>query len=328
MVDRHGNITDFNRAAEEITGYSKKDVLGKSHLEIFHTTSDGEECPLFKRSLKQKRKSVASETTIRKKNNDSIQISVTSFPVYDADGKFIGGMELFRDITKLKQRERERKNFLSMFVHDMKNPIITSKGFLTRLLSGKVGGLTKKQNEYVRLVSDELGKVETLVMDFLEFSKYENKKYKPKFKDIDLVHAVKQNIEAMKVECEKKGIKIHSRTEDIIPPVRADETMINRVIGNILNNAVKHSEPGGTVTVVCKSEDDEILVQAINSGSVIPRDQLPYIFDAFHQAGKEKGGSGLGLAISKKIIELHKGKIWADITSDHKTVVSFCLPKK
>jgi PAS domain S-box-containing protein len=325
MVDREGRIVDFNPAAEKLTGYLKKEVLGKSHLEVLHGTSDVNVCPLFKRTLRQRKKSVSTETTMMRKDGERITTAVTSFPLYEG-GKFIGGVELFRDISEQKRRERERKNFLSMFVHDMKNPVMTSKGFLDRMASKRAGPLTKKQLEYVEIIHDGLDRLETLVKDFLEFSRLEAKAYRPSLKKLDLREAIRKNIRALKVESEEKGVRIVARCKGSIPGVRADETMINRVLSNLLSNAVQYTVAGSTIAVRCSETDGSVLVEVVNPGPGIPEEQLPYIFDAFHRVSRDAKGSGLGLAISKKIIELHNGRIRAGTTPEGETVLSFILP--
>lgn len=327
MVDREGKIVEFNPAAEKITGYLKKEVIDRSHLEVLHGTSDPNACPLFKRTLRQRKKSVSAETTLRRKDGERINALVTSFPLYDGSGGFIGGVELFRDITELKRRERERKNLLSMFVHDMKNPAMTSKGFLDRMASGRAGPLTKKQREYLEIIHDGLERVETLVMEFLEFSRLEAKAYRPSLKRFDLREAVRKNVRALKVESDERGVRISAGFRGRMHEVRADEMMINRVLSNLLGNAINYTVPGGAIRVKCSETDGDVLIDVVNPGPGIPEDKLPFIFDAFRRVSRDRKGTGLGLAISKKIVELHGGRIWAHRSQQGETVLSFTLPK-
>lgn len=327
MVDSEGNITEFNRTAEQITGYTKSEVIGQPHLKILHDPQDMDSCPLFKRVMKKKKKTVSAETVMKSKSGEQITASVTSFPLYDGKGKFSGGVEIFYDITGQKRRERERKNFISMFVHDMKNAVIPVQGFLKRMMDGKAGPLTEKQQEYLELMKDEMNKFEIFVKDFLEFSKFEAKKYKPVFEDFHIGEALKKNIEILKLEAEKKNLQIGHDLSGNIPLIQADATMINRVLMNLLNNAVKYTKPGGTIEATCFMKNDHVCVQVKNPGSTIPEKQIPFVFDAFYRPGKDKGsGSGLGLAISKHIIEMHNGRIWVNVKQDTETVFSFALP--
>ena len=137
MVDKDGVIVDFNHAAEKISGYSKTEVMGKSHLDILHGTPDRNACPLFNYSLSKRKEAIEAEATLKRKDGAPVLLSVTTAPLFDDKGNFTGGVELFPDITESKRLERERKNILSMFAHDMKNPVTTSEGLLSRLLSGQ-----------------------------------------------------------------------------------------------------------------------------------------------------------------------------------------------
>ena len=326
MVDRDGNITEFNRAAEQITGYAKSEVIGRSHLKILHDPKDMDSCPLFNRVMEKKKKTVSAETIMKSKGGEDITASVTSFPLYNEEGKFSGGVEIFYNITGQKRRQRERKNFLSMFIHDMKNAVIPVQGFLNRMREGKAGPLTENQRDYLELMNNEMNKFEVFVRDFLEFSKFEAKKYKPVFEDIQIGEALKKNIETVKLEAEKKDIQIVHDVSDNFPVISADATMIDRVLMNLLNNAVKYTKPGGTIKVFCFMRNNHVCVQVKNPGSTIPEKQIPFVFDAFYRPGKDKGGSGLGLAISKKIIDMHGGRIWVNVKQGTETVFSFTLP--
>ncbi len=328
LVDHEGNIVDFNEAAEKITGYSKNDVMGKSHFEILHGTSDQDICSLFKFATKHRKKTISAETTVKRKDGDHVLAAITSFPIFDKDGTFKGGVELLQDITKSKKREKEKKLFLSMYVHDMKNPVIASKGFLSRLMAYKAGPLTEKQRDYLKLVSNSLSKLEMLVGEFLEFAKFEAKKFKPSFSLFNMVEALNKNIKTLKIESEKKRVYMIYEPSTHVHLVKADERMMNRVISNLLINAIKYTELGGVIKVRCLDTERDVLVQVINSGATIPEKHLPYIFEAFYRVRSADKGSGLGLAISKKIIELHSGKIWVHVKPEKETVFSFTLPKR
>ncbi len=231
------------------------------------------------------------------------------------------------DITKFRKLERERKNILSMFAHDMKNPAVTSKGFLLRLILGKAGPLTEEQQNYLEIIHGELNKLSELISDFLQFSRFEAMEYKPVCALFNMEEEIRKNIEAEKVEAEKKEIIISLEPLDTIAPiVNADIAMVNSVIRNLLVNAIKNTDPGGTVTIKISDRGNEILISVKDTGIGIPEDHMPYIFDAFYRAGSSKG-SGLGLSIAKTIIEAHGGWIWAESKPASGSTFSFILPK-
>jgi PAS domain S-box-containing protein len=328
IVDEEGIIRDFNRAAEIMTGFVKKDVMGKSHIEIFHGSKNKDACPLFKHAIQEHKQKVEIEAKIREKNGELINISVTAFPLFDSKGNFVGGVELFRDITEYKKLEREHKNLLSMFAHDMKNPVLISGGFLSRLLSGKAGNLTSDQKDYLEIIKNEQSKLECLVKNFLEFSRFESKEYKPLFCPFDIGSAIREHIDSVGLEAQKKNVKVYFEyPEDSSPVIQADTAMITRAITNLLDNAIKYTDSGGSITISLLDRREDVLIQIVDTGMGIPEDQLPYIFDAFYRAERGSAGSGLGLSITKKIVEVHDGKIWVESSSGKGSTFSLILPK-
>ena len=233
------------------------------------------------------------------------------------------------DISAFKELEKERKNILSMFAHDMKNPIIIAAGFLSRVLSGKAGPLTEKQINYMELMCEELNKLERFITNFLEFSRLEAKEYKPVPLPFNIEIAIKKHIEGAKIQADKKNIKIMFEIpEDIPVVVNADAVQIDRVIANLLDNAIKYSDSPGTIIAKLLNRDEDILVQVIDTGIGIPEDHLPYIFDAFFRASRNSMGAGLGLSIAKTIVEAHGGKIWVESTPQKGSTFIFTIPKR
>lgn len=328
LVDAEGLVIDFNPQAEAITGYLKSEVAGKSHLEILHGTADRNACPLLHYAFQQKRQTAAVETTITQKSGELITIVASISPLYDKDQNFIGGIELFRDITQTKKIERERKNILPMFAHDMKHPVITAGGFLSRLLSGKAGPLTEQQMNALQVMKEELTKVEELISDFLEFSRFEATEYQPLKSAFNVEEAITRQVEKTEYEAAKKNIRFaFEYPETLVPVISADGKMIERVIANLFDNAVKYSPHDTRVLVKLHDWNMEVQVQVIDEGTGISEEHLPYIFDAFYRVSRDTGGSGLGLSIAREIIEAHGGKIWAKSAPGKGSTFSFTLPK-
>ena len=327
VVDLDGIIVDFNVTAEKITGYSREEVIGKSHYDILHGTSDAEACPLLQHALSHRREAVETVSYITKKNGGNVILSVTTFPLIDEEGDFLGGVELFRDITAVKKMERERKNLLSMFAHDMKNPVLTTGGLISRLLTGKAGSLSPKQKEYLNIMQDSMQRVESFIMDFLDFSKIETKEYKPVFEYFDLTKEIQRIVKQAKIEADKKNIMIrYDPVENKPVMIHADQVMLDRVITNLIGNAIKYTGPGGTIKIELFDREKSVLVQVTDTGIGIAEKHLLNIFDAFFSVSRNSSGSGLGLAIAKTIIEAHGGRIWVD-SSNAGSSFHFLLPK-
>jgi two-component system, OmpR family, phosphate regulon sensor histidine kinase PhoR len=326
LVDSEGVIMEFNRAAEQITGYSKSEIIGRSHLDIFHGTSDKAKCPLMQFAFHSKKGIDSLESTLKRKNGETITISVTVFPIYDAAGYFMGGVELFRDTTAGKKKEREHKNMLSMFAHDMKNPVVIALGTLSRLLSNKAGEVTEKQREYCEIIEEELKRLQELISDFLQFSRFEAKEYVPACSPFSICDELSAHIECVRVETDKKDISLSLVRCRDIPEIMADRSMISRVISNLIDNAIKYTNPSGRIDVIVSAENDRLAVSVRDTGVGISEEHLPFIFDAFYRASKDNKGSGLGLFIAKTIIEAHGGSLRAESVPARGSTFTFILP--
>jgi two-component system phosphate regulon sensor histidine kinase PhoR len=223
----------------------------------------------------------------------------------------------------------EWKNILYMLSHDMKNPVTSAGGFLSRLFSGKYGSFTERQQDYLELIRDNLGKLDRLIKHLLDLLRFESKEYKLVLNPLNILTILSKNIEILKTEADKKNIKIlFKEPENIDSVIYADAVMMNRVITNLLENAVKYTNQGGTITARLSDIGDDLIVQITDTGIGIPENHLPHIFDAFYRVSSDLNGSGLGLFIVKSIIEAHGGKVWVESIPGKGSSFSFALPKE
>jgi signal transduction histidine kinase len=145
-------------------------------------------------------------------------------------------------LLKLAQIEEEKRNMISMLAHDMKNPALVAKGFSSRMLKGKTGALTEQQEDYVRLINNELTRLERLILDFLEMARFESKKFELNPVSFDILLNIKKHIEAVSAEANKKSISIFfDYPDEDVPPVYADVDQIDRVIRNLVVNAINYT---------------------------------------------------------------------------------------
>jgi two-component system, OmpR family, phosphate regulon sensor histidine kinase PhoR len=239
----------------------------------------------------------------------------------------IGGISIMRRQPGFIDREMETRSMFSMFVHDMKNPVTTAGSSVSRLLSGKTGLLTEIQRDYLALIKNSLNKLDTLLIQFLDFLKIESKEYEPVFYPLDIVTALSRNIEDVKVLAEKKGLDILFEYPETISPVYADLMMLNRIITNLLDNAIKYTGYGGTITVQVLDSSDGIVIQITDTGIGISESHIREIFNPFYRVLRDSEGSGLGLFIVKTMVEAHNGKILVKSVPGKGSSFSFTLPK-
>ncbi|MFZ2197695.1 MAG: ATP-binding protein [Thermodesulfovibrionales bacterium] len=233
--------------------------------------------------------------------------------------------EIENKLREIRRLERERNNILSTYAHDISNIVTPTAWAIKMILSGKI----QNMKEHLVTILDSLDTAVDLLTDFEQFALFENSVFRAE-KDVFNIEAeVLKQIEETRLVAELKNIKVESSLpEKPLPVVLADKKMLPRVFANLLNNAIKYTDPGGTVSLSVQSTGKEILFQIQDSGIGIPETHTPFIFDAFYRVSKDHKGSGLGLSIVKTIVEAHGGKIWVKSETDKGSIFSFTLPKK
>lgn len=262
-----------------------------------------------------------------------LNVSSISFEDVMTVKGIVKGLEQLREIRPVRpgpsqmEAETNRNNAVCMFIHDMKNPVMTAGTSLSRLLSEKIGSLTDRQKDYLGLVKNSLNKLEILLTQFMDFLKIDSREYKPIFHPVDIASAVSRNIESMQVNAEKKQLDIILECPDLPGPVSADLMMINRIVTNLLDNAIKYTDPGGSISVKVSDTDETVVVRIMDTGTGIQAQHLSRIFDPFYRVHTDSEGSGLGLSIVKTMVEAHGGNIWVESIPGKGSSFIFTLPK-
>ena len=327
LVDKEGIIVEFNSAAEEITGYSRTEAIGSSHLQVLHNSLDLETCPFFSHVFQNHEESFESEGTLIRKDGRSIIVTITSAPLFDKSGVFMGGVEIFRDVTETNRLERERRNILSMFVHDMKNPLLIARAFLAKALEGQEKIDEPKREGYLKIVLDETGRLERLVSEFLDFSSLEGRRVL-NLSSFDLKEVIRSQVEGLGITAAEKEVSIiFESPEQPVTMIHADRSRAERVIENLLENALKYNVRGGSVTVKLTETEKNMVIEVSDTGIGIKKENLPHIFDVFYRADRSGQGAGLGLAVARRIVEDHGGNIAVDSVFGEGTTFRVTFPK-
>jgi signal transduction histidine kinase len=188
--------------------------------------------------------------------------------------------------------------------------------------------LGKQQEDYVRIINHELSRLERLIIDFLDVSKFQSRKFKLNLKPFDILLNLKNTIEAFRVEAEKKNINLVLDVPQVsMIQVQADTIQIDRVISNLVENGIKYGSAGGEVKVKLSIQKEDVLVQVQDTGKGISKEHLQHVFKPFYRITNDHSGSGLGLPISKSIIKAHKGELWVESEPGKGTTFSFTLPR-
>jgi two-component system phosphate regulon sensor histidine kinase PhoR len=327
-VNSDFKINSFNRWAEEVTGYSAKEAMGQYCGDILHGGMCNTNCPL-KTVINRENPIVRIETIIKTKFGESIPVRMNSAALLDDNGKIIGGVEGFQDISQLKALEREKVNLVSMFAHDMKSSLAVIGGFVLRLLRKTDNLDEEKKEKYLNIISNESTKLEFLINDFLEFSCLQTGQLKLDFGPTSLDKELLELIETYKFRALQSGIKLEFQNEEALPIINADANRLRRVFTNLLDNAFKFSHKGCTISISTHETDKEVIFKIKDQGTGINPMDLPYIFDTFHRGSRaeKKEGFGLGLATVKAIVEGHKGRVHVESEVGHGSIFTVVLPK-
>jgi len=327
-VNADMKITGFNPWAEKVTGYSAKEALGQYCGEILQGGMCLAHCPL-RTVLKGHRPVSLVETTIVNKWGEIIPVRMNTGGLFDENDHLIGGVESFQDISRLKSLEREKDNLISMFAHDMKSSLTIIGGFILRLLKKARHIDEEKQKKYLGIIKNESGKLESLINNFLEFSRLQTGRLKLNFSATSLDKELMEISDSYQVKASQSGLKLELQNDEALSIIEADASQLHRVFTNLLDNAMKFSKKKGTITLSTQETAKDVIVKVKDEGIGIEHSELPYIFDCFNRAkgSENKEGFGLGLAAVKAIVEGHGGRVTVKSTLGKGSVFTVVLPK-
>jgi len=253
--------------------------------------------------------------------------------------------ELERAINHLREIDDLKSNFLATVSHELRTPLTSVIGFSEMLLEGLAGELNEEQSEYVRTILKRGEELLSLISQVLEMSRLEVGGERLQLVPHDIRDTVRSALDALKLAASEKHITVMNGIEN--PPfVLADPQKLQRVLVNLLGNAIKFSREGGQVTVRAEiapirrpfreetlfgeEADDALKVTIEDCGIGIPADKVGRIFEAFFQvdAGptREHGGAGLGLSIVRSLVQAHGGEVWVESEVAVGTAIHFTLP--
>lgn len=249
---------------------------------------------------------------------------------------------------KLQEVNRQKTVFLASAAHELKTPLAVIKGYYDLLLAGSLGRLTDKQRDILEESKDSCERLVRLVSMFLNYSALESGKLVLQLRENDLRDCLDELSKRWSEAFKRKGVKLDASFDPSIPTFRFDYQKVQQAAANLLDNALKHTPNGGTVTLRAAPHFWERRVAALapveerrrfrlprpnsvevsvsDSGSGIPAEHHQEIFEDFVRVDRNTSGMGLGLAIAKRLIQAHRGKIWVQSESKTGSRFTFLLP--
>jgi two-component system, OmpR family, sensor histidine kinase VicK len=334
-VDADHKILAFNREAEQITGIKSKAADGKQIEQIVDTRdTHGEKIsvPIFDLA-----EGSVSDIFIKHKNGDMIPVSVVSAALRDEEGVTFGGVAVLRDMTREREVERMKSEFLSNISHELRTPLTPIKGYAEILERKEVP--PEKVKQFTRGILDSTARLERIVELLVDFSALEAGRLSPRSASVDLVGLIEKLVKEWEQRTPRHSVVVDASAR--LPKVMGDERLLRRSFEELIDNAVKFSPDGGTVTLQirgsARSNGTErrqrlrsVEVTVSDEGIGIPPEDINKIFSDFHQLdGSETrsyGGLGLGLAFVGRIVEAHGGTVSVESEPDQGTRLTVSIP--
>lgn len=245
----------------------------------------------------------------------------------------VGSVILLQDVSEARRLENMRRDFLANITHELRTPLTSIRGFVEPLLDGTVED-DRTRHRYLGIVRDEALRLNRLMDDILDLAKLESGSMSIAFDlmDIrDLVYRVRNIFEPQAKQKDLELVCQLPADSDKEILVWGDSDRLQQVLTNFIDNAFRHTEPGGVVTVSVGITEHRVIVRVADTGRGIDPEQLPYVWDRFYKVDKarEKGkeGTGLGLSIARGIIENHGGEVFATSKPGEGATFGFMLPK-
>jgi len=337
VVDKKCNTLIFNKQASLISGFEKAEIMGKCYETVlkFVVESTGKEIKDFlKKSLKQgKEVAMKNHTLLVRKDGGKISIASSISVLRDLSGEIIGCVLVFRDISREREIDRMKSEFVSVASHQLKTPLSGIKWFTELLLREKVGELNEKQTDFINQIRVSNERLISLVTDLLNVSHIEtNRNFEINKKSVS-IHKIIERVKALHANiAQKKNIQIvHQNGAIERLKINIDEDKIRQVFSNLVVNAVKYSKPGGQITIEAEERPGDVIFSVHDDGIGIEQKDFPKVFTKFYRGENaiksETDGTGLGLYIAKAIVEAHGGSIWFDSEINTGSTFYFLLKK-
>lgn len=336
-IDEKGMVVLLNQVAANFTGIDDKEAaMGKSITDVFKLyNQDGKTDTPVPETERPSTKALASGEPVEElfiihgSDTKKHLLNVGAYPI-ELDDNVIGAIIMLRDVTKEKEVDRMKTEFISLASHQLRTPLSAIKWFTEMLLAGDAGKLAPDQMEFAKNISDSTERMIALVNALLNISRMESGRIMVDPKPTDLRELVTGITNDLKAKIEEKQQTLIISVHEELPKINLDPRLISQVYLNLLTNALKYTQKGGEISVFISKKGDQIISQVTDNGYGIPKEQQGRLFQKFFRASNavkvETDGTGLGLYLIKSIVESSGGKIWFESEEGKGTTFWFSMP--
>jgi len=324
--DLNGRIRSWNAGAQQMFGYSSEEAIGQP-IELIVPEDRREEERQIRDRLRSGERGSHFETVRIARGGRTVEISLSYSPIRNLQGKVIGASYIGRDITRYKQADaallklnaqlrdadRHKDEFLATLAHELRNPLapISNSLHILRLCENLGPSLERIRD----IMEQQVSHMVRLVDDLLDVSRISCGKIKLRKEQVELAGIVANAIETSRTQIDAAGHQLVTSLPSTPLILEADSVRLAQVIGNLLTNAAKYTEPGGQIRLTVRPEGNEAVVSVRDTGVGIPAEMLDQVFDMFTQVernlNRSQGGLGIGLTLARSLVALHGGSIEA-----------------
>jgi two-component system phosphate regulon sensor histidine kinase PhoR len=320
VVDSTQHILICNPAFEKLYGQSRV-ATGTAVLDIIR---DSDVIEPIRAALDQARARIVEVTAPDRKT----QLQLTAVPITQ-NGEASGVVAVFHDISRLKQADEIRRDFVANVSHELRTPLSIFHGNLETLL--EAGDLDENETRHIyEVMKRHSDRLNLLVNDLLSLARLESKEANLQLAEIKLRDFLEGVTRDWAKRLAEKNLRLELEVPDHFPTVNADERRLEEVVHNLLDNAVKYSHQNGRILIQAAAPDQDLMLSVRDEGVGIAANDLPRIFERFYRAdrarSRELGGTGLGLSIVKHIAQLHGGRVEAESVVGQGTTIRVILP--
>ncbi|MGF1479702.1 MAG: ATP-binding protein [Cyanophyceae cyanobacterium] len=328
VVDADFKVMAINPAAAALTNLSSSlatrshflDVVNNQDLyQYIKTTAETGTPP----QLPEEQKILALE---RGEKTQYYKFAITS--VTSEAGAMLGVILLLQDVTKLKELDQLKSEFVATASHELRTPLTGMSMSLSLLLETAAEKLSEREQELLTSAEEDVERLRDLVNDLLDLSKIESGRIEMEFTSVEVDLLLEKAASMLQVQAQEKQIDLVKQALPDSPKVKADPNKIIWVLTNLIANAIRYTDSGKEIRLEAKHRGTWVQLSVVDEGAGIPYEYQERIFDKFVQVKTEKdvGGSGLGLAICQEIVKAHGGTIWVDSTPGEGSTFSFTVP--
>ncbi len=334
VYDRGGNIVRTNPAAHQLLGYTAAELqrpLPERLARMQIQTADGKALPpeeaLPLVALRGETRCGLPGKFVRPDGRE-VWFSASGAPIRASDGTILGSVISLSDTTELHELEEYREEFIRSVGHDLRQPLTIIQGHaeLLRQAAAKQG-MDPLSKRSLALIASSAKRMAKMIQDLVEAAQVQAGEVPLRTAPLDLRAFVADFVQQMKAATEEERVQVEAPAA--LPPVLADADKLERILANILGNALKYSPPSSPITVRLQPADDEVATSVIDCGPGIPQEELPHLFERYRRtrAARQRGeGLGLGLYITKGLVEAHGSRIWVESEVGKGSTFAFSLP--